>query len=151
MLELYDQTVRNKSGGEMLEYWKQTPMPTENFVVERMGQEVLKVLSKLRVQNRKLSESRSQKKPQMNAVNNDSMEQIIKFRRTGEIHQWMYDRYSLKKLLGISGFQNIRHRKADESMIPDFNTYLLDIETDGSVRKPDSLFMEAVKPPRSSN
>jgi len=26
-----------------------------------------------------------------------------------------------------------------------FNTYLLDIEPDGSIRKPDSLFMEAIK------
>ena len=35
--------------------------------------------------------------------------------------------------------------KADELRIPKFNAYLLDIEVNGSVRKPDSLFMEAVK------
>jgi hypothetical protein len=58
----------------------------------------------------------------------------------------MYDRYSLGVLLRNTGFQDIRVCRADESFIPNFNEYLLDLEADGSIRKPDSLFMEAQKP-----
>jgi hypothetical protein len=57
----------------------------------------------------------------------------------------MYDRYSLGKLLKQAGFREVRVFRADESMIANFNSYLLDIEPDGSVRKPDSLFMEGRK------
>jgi hypothetical protein len=71
--------------------------------------------------------------------------QISQFRLSGEVHQWMYDRYSLGVLLRDAGFQNIQVCRADESDIPNFGSYLLDIEADGSVRKPDSLFMEARK------
>jgi hypothetical protein len=59
---------------------------------------------------------------------------------------WMYDRYSLASLLRKTGFQEIKICRADESKIPDFNRYGLDLEPNGAVRKPDSLFMEARKP-----
>ena len=67
------------------------------------------------------------------------------FRNSGEVHRWMYDRYSLSRLLIESGFINIHICQADESSIPDFNTYELD-SCQGNVRKPDSLFIEATKP-----
>ena len=70
---------------------------------------------------------------------------IGKFRLSGEIHQWMYDKYSLGKLLKETGFKNIKVCNSFESSIPDFNKYHLDIEEDNSIRKPDSLFMEAIK------
>jgi hypothetical protein len=57
----------------------------------------------------------------------------------------MYDRYSLRLLLENAGFKHASVCGADESHIPNFNSYLLDIEADGSVRKPDSLFMEGQK------
>ncbi len=55
-------------------------------------------------------------------------------------------RSSLARALEEAGFVHPRPCRADESAIPGFNAYLLDIEPDGSTRKPDSLFMEAVKP-----
>ena len=57
----------------------------------------------------------------------------------------MYDRYSLKRLLEQVGFIDVRVCRADDSRIPDFNSYGLDM-IDGKIRKPDSLFMEAMKP-----
>jgi len=57
----------------------------------------------------------------------------------------MYDRFSLSRLLQITGFKNIKVCRAEESNIPEFNSYFLDIEQNGQVRKPDSLFMEAEK------
>jgi len=37
MLELYDQTVRNRSGGQMAEFLRQKEMVNEAYVIERMG------------------------------------------------------------------------------------------------------------------
>lgn len=137
VIEMLDQMVRNHSGGEMLKYWTQNPMPAEDFVIERVGSEVLNVINRLRSMpsgqfaTAELEESDPSK--------------IGSFRASGEVHQWMYDRYSLRFLLEKAGFTSIRQCKAEESAIPNYNSYLLDIEHDGSVRKPDSLFMEAVK------
>lgn len=69
---------------------------------------------------------------------------IGQFRLGGEIHQWMYDRYSLSELLKRHGFKSPKVCKFNESGIIDWNSFGLDA-VDGKVRKPDSLFMEAVK------
>lgn len=144
LLEMFDQMVRNQSGGDMLEYWKQDPMPAESFVIERAGSEVLDLLPGLRQSPRPDPRPASEDCPrggsQMDAG------KIGEFRLSGEVHQWMYDRYALGRLLENTGFQNARMYQADESDIPNFNRYLLDIEANGAVRKPDSLFMEARKP-----
>src|SRR4030095_981478 len=39
LLEMFDQTVREKSGGEMFPYLSQFPLPNEAFVYERIGEE----------------------------------------------------------------------------------------------------------------
>ena len=69
-----------------------------------------------------------------------------RFRRGGEIHFWMYDRYSLGKVLKESGFKDLRIMNAAESQIPGFVSFNLDTEPDGTVYKPESLYMEAIKP-----
>ena len=56
----------------------------------------------------------------------------------------MYDRYSLSKLLSGCGFKNIKVVSAFESCINDWNKYQLDT-VEGITRKPDSLFIEAIK------
>jgi predicted SAM-dependent methyltransferase len=143
VLELIDQMVRHRSGGEMYEYWKQTPMPAEDFVIERLGSEVLNALALLRSPAQPASSVSS---PSENDVDRESDPvQVGTFRLSGEAHLWMYDRYALGVLLQTTGFRHAGVLAAHESAIPDFNTYLLDIEPDGKVRKPDSLFMEARK------
>jgi predicted SAM-dependent methyltransferase len=144
LLEMFDQMVRNESGGEMLNYWKQDPMPAESFVVERVGSEVLDLLPQLR----QTPSSDFTPKSDLRAAGDapsDPMK-IGEFRLSGEVHLWMYDRYSLGRLLQAAGFQRGRVCRAEESEIPNFNRYLLDIEANGTVRKPDSFFMEARKP-----
>jgi predicted SAM-dependent methyltransferase len=137
LLELYDQTVRNYSGGQMLKYLQQDNIPAEDFVIERIGSEGKNIIGLIK-QN-----------PAIGKVNNNGSEpdpkSIGEFRLSGEIHQWMYDRYSLQKLLEDSGFRNIKLCSAYKSSIPNFSMYELDVEPDNSVRKPDSLFMEAIK------
>lgn len=122
-LELLDQMVRTRSGGEMLAYWQQKPMAAEAFVIERMGEEVRAFLAQ---------------KPATPAPPVPLP--------PGERHQWMYDRFSLARLLVQTGFVDVRQQAAGESAIPGFREYFLDETTDGRVRKPDSLFMEARKP-----
>ena len=137
ILELLDQMARDESGGEMLKYWKQNPMPAENFVIERMGSEVQQCLELLKKEHDSVA---------VQPVGEPTIEEQVKFRASGEIHRWMYDRWSLRRLLEDCGFSDIRVCAASESRIPGFSTYLLDCEEDGSIRKPDSLFIEAQKP-----
>lgn len=70
---------------------------------------------------------------------------IGNFRQNGEIHQWMYDRYSLSLILGECGFQEMVKCAANESRIANWNSFCLDIEPNGEVYKPDSLYMEGIK------
>jgi predicted SAM-dependent methyltransferase len=140
LLELLDQMVRETSGGEMGRYFQLNPMPAEDFVIERFGHQVLEVIKPMRanpaVKNQTVP-------PLLKQI--DAME-AARFRQSGEIHKWMYDRRSLGRLMADSGFSQISVRRADESVIPDFGKYHFDRMPDGSTRKPDSLFMEAVKP-----
>jgi hypothetical protein len=72
--------------------------------------------------------------------------QIGRFRQGGEIHQWMYDRYSLSVLLNKIGLEQVKKCSAKESYVPNWISWNLDTEPDGSIYKPDSLYMEGIKP-----
>ena len=135
-LELLDQLTREQSGGEMLRHWSRNPMPAEDFVVERMGGEVRSALERIRRPGAK----------KQSAAPADSAA-LGRFRNSGEVHKWMYDRASLRALLASSGFANFAVCRADESRIAGWPTFHLDTEPDGSVRKPDSLFAEAIATP----
>lgn len=140
-LELLDQLAREESGGEMLKYWQLNPMPAEDYVIERMGREVLNYVNPYRaLLSDHAPETAAPEPPQADA------EQVGRFRLGGEVHKWMYDRRSVRVLLEQCGFLEFKVCKADESRILDFNTYGLDIHGDGPIRKPDSLFVEAIKP-----
>lgn len=67
------------------------------------------------------------------------------FRRSGEVHRWMYDRYSLRRLLAEAGFCDVRMCDPAESTIARFSDYGLDV-SNGVTRKPNSLYVEARKP-----
>ena len=137
VLEMLDQMVREQSGGEVRKYWQQNPMPEEEFVIQRCGSEVLRALEVLRQEKVKPGKPAPLEQPTPN--------QVAEFRATGEIHKWMYDRYSLSVLVNQAGFQQFKVCAPNESQIPAFDSYLLDITADGSTRKPDSLFVEARK------
>jgi hypothetical protein len=68
------------------------------------------------------------------------------FRNSGEVHRWMYDRFSLRDVCGSIGFVNFQIRSARDSQIRSFVEYQLDVVHD-EVRKPDSLFVECRKSP----
>lgn len=169
MLELVDQLARHQPGGEMLPYWKQREIVNENFLVERMGHEFLSFRERMTNpkpagpdQNASGSTSTKQKPriPFISRVKNKltrllrdrviSAEErkyleVGKVRLTGEVHQWMYDRFSLPALLESVGFEDAQPTRAEASRIPGLESFKgLDLEN-GRVRKPDSLFVEAIK------
>jgi|SRR5215217_7789340 len=65
--------------------------------------------------------------------------------KTGEVHRWMYDEYSLKALLSEIGFKDVRVQDARTSGIRGWDRFHLDINQDGSVYKPESLYVEGTK------
>jgi hypothetical protein len=158
VIELLDQMVREKSGGEMASYWSQREIINETAVESRVGTE-FKIFREGLVQNKEEFSStgisnlaffikiKNGLKIQIfKALNVDpSAISIGKFRNGGECHKWMYDRYSLYRLLLDEGFRNVKRTTPFESSVPDWWRYLsLDVDN-GKVRKPDSLFMEATK------
>jgi len=148
MLEMYDQTVRNRSGGQILEYLRQETLPNPEFIQRRIGIEGRDIRIKYRTDEKTLKKEKLRLKLEKLARfflgKHFDYYRIGRLRLHGEIHQWMYDRYSLTRLLKRSGFKDIVKRSAEESSIPDWTSFGLEI-TDGVIRKPDSLFMEAKK------
>lgn len=63
----------------------------------------------------------------------------------GERHRWMYDTYSLGKLLNTVGFSEVRVMDHQKSAIPHFNEDGLDINPDGSAYKANSIYLEALR------
>ena len=168
LLEMYDQSVRNSSGGEIAAYLSREEIPNKEFILKRWGKEAGGLTEggrKKRMAHDKNPvpehmlkhlPKRIQKVLRTPAIFREWMFkfllrddyqalQIGRFRQGGEIHLWMYDRYSLAVLLERCGFQQIVQRSATESYLPDWEHFYLDTELDGTLYKPDSLYMEAVR------
>jgi putative methyltransferase (TIGR04325 family) len=134
VIELLDQLVRHTSGGEMLRYWAQKDVPAEDYVLRRVGTEYLNARKHILLHPPRFP----QKEADALAVGN--------FRLGGEVHQWMYDVYSLGKLMRECGVRDIRVCRFAESRISGFSESTLEKNPDGSVYKPDSFYLEGVKP-----
>ncbi len=168
-LELLDQMVRNKSGGAMKDYLFQSSVPNEEYIYSRIGLEG-KTIRQAFLDNQNsvpiqlkitapkdsfLKRILNKVKKYLPHISKRSKKEILteeqkralrigQFRLNGEIHQWMYDRYSLTELLKKVGFKEIILCTASKSEIDNWEKYRLDV-VDGMVRKPDSLFIEAKK------
>lgn len=165
MLEMYDQTVREQSGGEMLTYLRQNPLPNEQFVFERIGEEGRNLVNNLRTIPSSVTERKSDSRlawfrnarqlrqlirgrvlRRMLGENDLRALRIGRFRLQGEAHQWMYDRFSLAQLMLRAGFVEPTQQTATSSRIPSWESFCLDTLEDGTAIKPDSFYMEASKP-----
>lgn len=159
-LELIDQLVRDHSGGEMGRYLRQGRIPNREFVRSRIGTELDAIIGE-RCERSSLWQ-RLKAKPMtevLGQLRNSAAGAVLRliggaqacrsleigrFRLSGEVHRWMHDRYSLPRLLEENGFSEARVCRPTESGIEGFNNYSLDV-VDGDARKPDSLFVEALK------
>lgn len=169
LLEMYDQTVRNHSGGEMAAYLFKERLPNEEFILKRCGIEAKNliaegVLHRQEPQPKLVPDSQPKRLLKQiyhflrySTYRRESLLKILlgkeysilqlgRFRQSGEIHQWMYDSYSLALLLKKCGLEKVIQRTATESNIPDWASWNLDTESDGTIYKPDSIYMEAMKP-----
>jgi len=162
LIELFDQMVRSESGGQMAEWFRSTEIINDEFVNARIGIEATKIRAQIASEKKsetptliesKLSFKEKLKRNilcrffseyEIKTPESKRFEEIGKFRLGGEIHQWMYDRYSLNKLLGELDFSEFTIRTASESFIENWSEYELD-SLGGQVKKPDSLFVEVKK------
>ena len=129
--ELIDQLCRHQSGGEMMKLWAQPEVPAEEFIVSRLGLEYLTA--------RNYCKGREMSPPPTDP------HQVGRFRLSGEPHQWMYDEFSLARLLQHCGLRSVRRVDAVTSALENFAGYHLDTNDDGTAYKPESLYMEAYR------
>lgn len=168
-LELLDQLVRVESGGEMERYLRSRASENVDYVASRIGSEAAPYFTQESERQGPSSQSHRNSSDNPNSHRFQHaftalQERLVTgvcslligrrgrsavqeglFRASGECHRWMYDRFSLKQLLEQCGFSDIRRCTAFESRMDTFDSYNLDV-VNGDVRKPDSLFMEAVRP-----
>lgn len=167
MIEMYDQTVRHSEGGEMIKYLSQDKLINEDFIYMKIGKAAKVLRAELRSPGNKKT---YQYKPpplwkrlmnpktyfwklknilfseELSYFNkNKQALEIGKYRLGGEVHQWMYDRYSIARIFKKHGLGNVIQRTSTESFIHNWSAFNLDTDPDGSTYKPDSLFMEAFK------
>ena len=155
MLELYDQTVRTVSGGAMAASIEQPRSePHRCFIAARIGDAHAHTSSPGpgSFARRVLGASKNARVRAAQAcayalIGGEGAAALREglFRRNGEVHQWMYDRFSLSRALKNAGFADVGVRAVDESAIDGFPRYGLET-AGGRPRKPDSLYVEGRKP-----
>lgn len=153
--ELIDQLVRVDNGGEVGRIFNRVAesnnMDLADYILKRTGDELLS--------NNNQKEKRT---ITFDKVKNKVFYLYLSFIRLlipkslrdlvfvhtsiGERHQWMYDRYSMTKLLQTGGFKEVNVKQFNTSGIENFNIYMLDIKSDGTPYKGESsLYIEAIK------
>jgi predicted SAM-dependent methyltransferase len=160
LLHLFDQTFRSCHGGSMAEYLSRNGIDNEEYIVKHCGIEAKKIIDIFKENHGTNRITNFIKKYYLLLKNPNVFRELLiktllgkeynalligRFRKSGEVHQWMYDRYSLKKLLNKCGFVEITECTAIDSRIQDWQSFHLDTDPDGSVYRPDSIFMEAGK------
>lgn len=163
LLELFDQTTRDQIGGELRRTWERLSPEQLAYALTRHGGEVTSFLNKRAgecaagamadaprkrtlakvVRRGRTMATRAAVTLLLGRRGAQALQEGL-VRNSGEIHRVMYDRYRLARLLTRHGFEQIAVCAPDESRIPQFAEYGLDT-VGGNVRKPDSLFVEAVK------
>lgn len=160
MLELLDQVVRERSGGDMAPFLRSAGPEERAFITSRIGHQELEAAAvpeePRRPVRRGLARLTSAARHPVSAMRMALVKLLLgrsrdlleaaRFRRAGEVHLWMYDRYSLARLIERAGFVDPSVMGASTSRIPGWASFQLDTTPDGAVRKPDSLFMEATRP-----
>ena len=159
LIEMYDQVVRNESGGEMRKYLLQKRIINESFLIEQCGLEVKAIWEDLRKNSSTQNVGFAKKLfwfLKYSKFRNDAIHSFLfpkrhqlylsaSFRNSGEIHQWMYDRYSLTRILKQLNLHNVEGKKYDSSYFENWTKYELDGKSGIGAFKPDSLYIEGIK------
>jgi SAM-dependent methyltransferase len=159
-LELFDQVTRTVPGGDLYAAWLGCPPEYAAFVEGRSGDEFRTTVARHGAKGRCLSglfrpgglrrawtilRERSIEVATLLMLGKGKARAVREgfFRASGEVHRAMYDEARLSRRLLAAGFREPKRMTATESRIPGFASFNLDAEN-GRVRKPDSLFIEAV-------
>lgn len=169
VLELYDQVVRTDFGGKIIPILTIGDKRLIDFAASRWGNLVPELISELaeteRARYTLIKKSSKVERTVALLLNPRTLflklrEKALtlllgreydelcrgRFLKGGLLHRWMYDRLSLRRVLEAKGFNQISQCTAHTSRIADWSEFRLDVEADGGVYKPDSLYMEATKP-----
>lgn len=159
-LELLDQLVRDKSEGNMGAFLRAANPESREFIVSRLGWEAKSIWNQAdpaAPRSKRFNRGMGFYGRRLKALAAKTLIRIFfgkayqtafqegLFRNQGEVHKWMYDAHSLARAVGSAGFAQAKVCRADESGIPGFAAFGLDM-IDGKTRKPDSFFMECRKP-----
>lgn len=139
LLELLDQTVRSSSGGEMGKWIFSENLKCQDFVIQRIGTDVLEWRKKKSKENR-LQHRMQEIKKFLFKIGFIRKYLHGSFRESGEVHLWLYDKFSLSRLLLNTGFNNISVCTASTSNFDNWCSFKLDNETDSA-----SIFIEGIK------
>jgi len=153
-LEIFDQGLRNSSGGEVNDFFKNVDKEMDKYLIDRIGYSYMCAVS----ENAALPFRRSVKQilsklhkiPQkikylVTSALITSDAKVGKFRRSGELHLYLHDLFSLTRILSQTGFIEISRENPYSSTIVNWEKYNLDV-VDGIVDAPVSLYVEAKKP-----
>lgn len=143
VIELLDQMSREYSGGEMLKYWK-SKNKNSKYILERTGYPEKSHGDSLEENIYKQCFNKIINSLFKNSIIRDKYKRGS-FNVSGELHKWMYDEYSLKKLLTENGFKDINVKQYNQSDIQSWEKYKLEINRQGMEYKPNCLYMEAHK------
>ncbi len=143
-LELFDQMTRGVCGGRMLEVLQNGDVDIE-YIKKRNGDQFRGFYS--------TSAQEDAPHPTVLGLLKNKLRPIKRRvfgeddpKKQGELHRWMYDTYSLKSVLKEYGFKDVHEEKFNTSRVDAWDRYHFDTSEFGdSARKPDSLFMEAIK------
>lgn len=162
LTEMLDQCVRKFSGGELGAYYTELEQsPKENkemidFLYSRTGHvfrndddvSSLNRIAKVLKDPRKLLDKLRNNYVRLivTLLPSAFRNQNVSFTSVGEKHAWMYDFYSIEKLLIQAGFKYVKRVTETSSDIVNFPFFPLDIYEDGNPRKgKESMYIEAVK------
>jgi hypothetical protein len=163
LLEMFDQSIRYKAGGDMLEFLCRDDLVDESYVSQRVGHAARSVregvyrkrsgkspsslVSTLSEAMKKHGARRvlSHAAKRMFSLFSTRASRVGKFRLGGEVHFSVYDRFSLERILCEAGFYEIELMSPHRSSIPEWSRFELDVK-DSQIFEPNSLFVEARKP-----
>lgn len=166
-LELFDQMTRDVSGGKMLQFLQSNPDNRE-FITKRCGKEILSFLNHgsnkphsapliqtipLHLKFKQLLKNffnlcwyKEKLFKALLSISDYEALRYGRFNQSGELHKQMFDRISLQALLQEVGFSKCTLQSHLSSSFPQWKEFYLDNNRLGEARKPDSLYLEAVKP-----
>lgn len=150
-LEIFDQIVRDHSGGEMPAFVASCDEATRRYIIERIGYTGTTLFPPQEAVQRQLSPKLLLQKldriprwlfQMVTDLFATESVRVGRFRKCGEVHRYLHDFFTLNDLLVRSGFNDVVQVDIRQSSIPNWAKYNLDV-IDGVPDAPLSMVVEA--------